>query len=80
MNDDKSYLDITYTDVGGSRTSKFVELPWDTNWVQVINQVGFLLEGAGFENVRKRIMVANFDHSFDPTEPEFVPLIDAVDY
>lgn len=80
MNADKSTLSIAYTDSDGTKTSKYVEFPWDTNWIHIINQVGFLLEGAGFSDVRKRIMVANFDHTFDPTEPEFVPLTDAVDY
>lgn len=80
VDQDKSFLNITYTDVDGSSTSKYVELPWDTNWIQIINHVGYLLEGAGFVDVRKRILVANFDHVIDTAEPEFVPLIDAVDY
>lgn len=80
MNDDKSTLSITYTDAGGSRTSKYVAFPWDADWIHIINQVAYLLEGAGFADVRKRIMVANFEHYIDKEEPEFVPLIKAMEY
>lgn len=79
VDDDKAYMSFSYSDVGGKTTSISVPLSWDTNWVGLIDHVALALEGAGFGGVRQGIQVRNFDHYIDKEEPEFIPLIKAME-
>lgn len=77
--DDKAYMNFSYSDVAGKTTTISVPLQWDANWVEIIDHIAFALEGAGFFDVRKGIQVKNFYHNFDKEEPEFIPLIKAME-